>query len=61
MSLYGVGEALTRESHEFESHYLYGLMGARPDEPGMEPVYHQRSPVFHADEISMPLLRFFKA
>ncbi|KIJ67394.1 hypothetical protein HYDPIDRAFT_173941 [Hydnomerulius pinastri MD-312] len=39
-SLYGIGDlaALGRESHKFESHYLFGLVGGHPDDPGREGV-----------------------
>lgn len=57
-SYFGIADlaALTRASHKFESHYVFKLLGGRPDEPGMADVYHRRSPVFHAGNIVLPLL-----
>ncbi|KAG6373549.1 Alpha/Beta hydrolase protein [Boletus reticuloceps] len=57
-SHFGIADltALARASHKFESHYVFKLLGGRPDEPKMADVYRRRSPVFHADSITMPLL-----
>ena len=48
--------ALVHASHKLESHYVFELMGAQPDEPGMADVYRRCSPLFHTDNIAMPLL-----
>ncbi|GAB6879641.1 S9 family peptidase [Halorubrum gandharaense] len=54
-SYYGVADlqALAAETHKFESRYLDGLVGPLP---GAEEVYRERSPVYHADGITAPLL-----
>jgi dipeptidyl aminopeptidase/acylaminoacyl peptidase len=52
---YGVAdlEALTAETHKFESHYLDGLVGRYPAE---RDVYQQRSPIHHVDQFTRPLI-----
>jgi dipeptidyl aminopeptidase/acylaminoacyl peptidase len=52
---YGVAdlEALTVETHKFESHYLDGLVGRYPAE---RDVYQQRSPIHHVDQFTRPLI-----
>ncbi|MEM9492230.1 MAG: prolyl oligopeptidase family serine peptidase, partial [Myxococcota bacterium] len=54
-SLYGVSdlEALARDTHKFESRYLDGLIGPYP---ASQELYHQRSPVHHADQLSCPVI-----
>ena len=56
-SLYGVSdlEALTQETHKFESRYLDHLIGAYPEE--IE-VYQSRSPIHHLDQLSSPCIFF---
>ena len=53
--LYGVTdlEALVKDTHKFESHYLDRLVGPYPQE---RKVYQDRSPLNRAHEISCPLL-----
>ncbi len=54
-SLYGVTDlaALASDTHKFESRYLDGLVAPLPE--GAE-VYRARSPLFHADRLSRPVL-----
>ena len=54
-SLYGVTDlaALAADTHKFESRYLDGLVGPLP---GAEAIYRERSPLFHADQLSRPVL-----
>ncbi|MEE8387739.1 MAG: S9 family peptidase [Acidiferrobacterales bacterium] len=56
-SLYGIGdlEALVRDTHKFESHYLDRLVGPFP---GSRQTYRDRSPLFHADKLSCPVIFF---
>ncbi|WP_317134494.1 S9 family peptidase [Leptolyngbya sp. 7M] len=56
-SYYGVSdlEALARDTHKFESRYLDGLIGQYPEEL---PIYQQRSPIHHADQLNCPLIFF---
>ena len=56
-SYYGVSdlEALTKETHKFESHYLDRLIG---DYPAQEIIYKQRSPINHIDQLSCPIIFF---
>ncbi|MEV5707824.1 prolyl oligopeptidase family serine peptidase [Actinoallomurus sp. NPDC052274] len=42
-----------KETHDFESTYLYGLIGPIP---GFERTYEERSPVARASEVSCPVL-----
>lgn len=55
VSHYGVAdvEALARETHKFESRYLDGLIGPLPE---TQDTYHERSPLYHANEIRCPVL-----
>lgn len=55
MSRYGVAdlEALARDSHKFEAHYLDSLVAPYPEQAA---VYRQRSPIHHAERLSCPLL-----
>ncbi len=52
---YGVTdlEALAAETHDFESRYLDGLVGALPQ---AAPTYRERSPVHHADRVTGSVL-----
>ena len=54
-SLYGVTDlaALAADTHKFESRYLDGLVGPLPE---AAEVYRARSPLFHADALSQPVL-----
>ena len=56
-SHYGVSDvaALARDTHKFESRYLDWLIGPYPQE---EALYRQRSPLFHADRLSRPVIFF---
>ncbi|MFV1997792.1 MAG: prolyl oligopeptidase family serine peptidase [Acidiferrobacterales bacterium] len=56
-SLYGIGdlEALARDTHKFESHYLDRLVGTLPES---RQTYRERSPLFHADKLSCPVIFF---
>ncbi|MDC4233198.1 S9 family peptidase [Actinomyces sp. B33] len=54
-SFYGVADlrALTRETHKFESHYAFRLLGTEDLD---DPVWQERSPLTHIDRITAPLL-----
>lgn len=54
-SLYGVTDlrALAEETHKFEARYLDSLIGRYPED---EAVYLERSPVTHAEKITVPVL-----
>jgi dipeptidyl aminopeptidase/acylaminoacyl peptidase len=56
-SYYGISDvaALARDTHKFESRYLDWLIGPYPEE---QAVYRQRSPLFHADRLSKPVIFF---
>jgi dipeptidyl aminopeptidase/acylaminoacyl peptidase len=56
-SYYGVCdlEALSRDTHKFESHYLDGLIGPYP---AARERYRARSPLFAADRLSAPVIFF---
>jgi dienelactone hydrolase len=56
-SYYGVSDAaaLARDTHKFESRYLDWLIGPYPED---EARYRERSPVFHADQLSKPVIFF---
>jgi dienelactone hydrolase len=56
-SYYGVSDAaaLARDTHKFESRYLDWLIGPFPE---MEERYRERSPVYHADRLSKPVIFF---
>ncbi len=55
VSKYGVADlaVLAQETHKFESRYLDSLVGPWPE---AEALYRERSPLFHADGIQVPLL-----
>lgn len=46
-------EALTRETHKFESRYLDRLIGPYPQ---AREVYRERSPISHVDRLTRPLI-----
>ncbi len=54
-SLYGISDlrALARDTHKFESHYAGRLLGSFDTS---DPVWQERSPLFHVDQITAPLL-----
>jgi dipeptidyl aminopeptidase/acylaminoacyl peptidase len=56
-SLYGIGdlEALAKDTHKFETHYLDGLVGAYPE---MQNIYRQRSPIRHIEKLNCPVIIF---
>jgi dipeptidyl aminopeptidase/acylaminoacyl peptidase len=56
-SYYGVSDAaaLARDTHKFESRYLDWLIGPYPAE---EALYRERSPLFHAERLSKPVIFF---
>ena len=56
-SYYGVSDAaaLARDTHKFEARYLDWLIGPYPQE---EARYRERSPVYHADRLSKPVIFF---
>jgi dipeptidyl aminopeptidase/acylaminoacyl peptidase len=56
-SHYGVSDpaALARDTHKFESHYLDWLIGPYPQE---EQRYRERSPLYHVDRLSKPVIFF---
>ncbi|MDR0416822.1 MAG: prolyl oligopeptidase family serine peptidase [Propionibacteriaceae bacterium] len=55
ISLYGIGdlEALAKDTHKFESRYLDGLVAPYP--AGRQ-TYLDRSPIWHLDGLSCPML-----
>jgi dipeptidyl aminopeptidase/acylaminoacyl peptidase len=56
-SYYGVSDvaALARDTHKFESRYLDWLIGPWPEQ---EALYRERSPLFHAERLSRPVIFF---
>src|SRR5499427_7893440 len=56
-SYYGVSDmiALARDTHKFESRYLDWLIGPYP---AMAERYRERSPVYHAERLSKPVIFF---
>jgi dipeptidyl aminopeptidase/acylaminoacyl peptidase len=54
-SLYGIGdlEALARDTHKFEAHYLDSLVGEYPAE---KKIYQARSPIHHIDQLNCPVI-----
>ncbi len=57
VSLYGIGdlEALARDTHKFEAHYLDGLIGPYP---AAKAIYVERSPIHKVANIRCPVLVF---
>lgn len=56
-SYYGISdlEAMTRDTHKFESRYLDSLVGPYPEERDR---YRERSPIHFTDRLSYPLILF---
>jgi dipeptidyl aminopeptidase/acylaminoacyl peptidase len=56
-SYYGIGdlEAMARETHKFESHYLDGLIGPYP---AARDQYRARSPLHFIDQLGSPVIFF---
>jgi dipeptidyl aminopeptidase/acylaminoacyl peptidase len=56
-SYYGVSDVATlaRETHKFESHYLEWLIGPYPQ---AQERYRERSPLYHVDQLSRPVIFF---
>ena len=56
-SYYGVSDvaALARETHKFESRYLDWLIGPYPQ---AQDRYRERSPLYHVDQLSKPVIFF---
>jgi dipeptidyl aminopeptidase/acylaminoacyl peptidase len=56
-SHYGIGdlEALLRETHKFESHYLFQLIGEYPEQ---KLLYYERSPINYTDRLSCAMILF---
>jgi dipeptidyl aminopeptidase/acylaminoacyl peptidase len=56
-SYYGVSDAaaLARDTHKFESRYLDWLIGPYPAQAAR---YRERSPLYHADRLSKPVIFF---
>jgi dipeptidyl aminopeptidase/acylaminoacyl peptidase len=54
-SYYGISdlETFARDTHDFESQYLFGLIGPLP---GFERAYQERSPINHAEKTACPVL-----
>lgn len=54
-SLYGIGdlEALAKDTHKFEAHYLDSLIGKYPQE---QAIYHARSPIHHIEKLNCPVI-----
>jgi len=56
-SYYGVADAaiLAQHTHKFEERYLDSLIGPYPEK---EDLYRDRSPIFHTDQLSSPVILF---
>ena len=56
-SYYGVSDiaALARDTHKFEARYLDWLIGPYPQS---EALYRERSPLYHAERLSRPVIFF---
>jgi len=54
-SYYGVADlmGLVEDTHDFESHYIDVLVGPLPE---ARPLYDERSPLSHVDELDCPIL-----
>jgi dipeptidyl aminopeptidase/acylaminoacyl peptidase len=48
-------ELLARDTHKFESRYLDGLIGPYPEAID---TYHERSPIYHVEDLRRPLILF---
>lgn len=48
-------EALAKETHKFESHYLDTLVGPYP---ACQNLYRERSPIYHTEQLSCPVIFF---
>jgi acetyl esterase/lipase len=57
MSHYGISdlEGLLEDTHKFESHYTYWLVGDYPKE---QETYRARSPIHFAEKLSVPIIFF---
>ncbi|MEA1976714.1 MAG: prolyl oligopeptidase family serine peptidase, partial [Chloroflexota bacterium] len=56
-SYYGVADAaiLAQHTHKFEERYLDSLIGPYPEK---EDLYRDRSPIYHTDRLSSPVILF---
>ncbi|NOR89474.1 MAG: prolyl oligopeptidase family serine peptidase, partial [Anaerolineales bacterium] len=56
-SYYGVADAaiLAQHTHKFEERYLDSLIGPYPEK---EDLYQDRSPIYHTDRLSSPVILF---
>lgn len=56
-SYYGVADAviLSQHTHKFEERYLDSLIGPYPEK---EDLYRDRSPIYHTDRLSSPVILF---
>ena len=56
-SYYGVSdlEALAKDTHKFESRYMDSMVGPYPENKA---VYRERSPIFHTEKLSCPVILF---
>jgi len=56
-SYYGISdlEAMTRDTHKFESRYLDSMIGPYPE---LRDLYVERSPIHHTDALSCPIILF---
>ncbi len=56
-SHFGVSDlgALARDTHKFEARYMDALIGPYPER---EDLYQERSPIAHADKLSVPVIFF---
>ncbi len=54
-SLYGIGnlEALAKDTHKFEAHYLDSLIG---EYPAAQEIYKARSPINHIEKLHCPVI-----
>jgi dipeptidyl aminopeptidase/acylaminoacyl peptidase len=54
-SLYGISdlEALAKDTHKFEAHYLDSLVG---EYPAQQDIYRARSPIHHVDQLNCPVI-----
>jgi dipeptidyl aminopeptidase/acylaminoacyl peptidase len=56
-SYYGVSdlEILAKDTHKFESRYLYRLVGKYPEDRA---IYQERSPIYYTDQLDCPVIFF---